>query len=383
MRAIFLLFILLLASASCTAADTPISEPVDLAPLTADEMNLVFDSPEYGVHISQWWDLYAQQRDLSLINEMDFGWVKQKFAWRDIEGAGKGEYDWYRPDEIVAAVEEAGLKLLVRIDRQPLWSVQKYEEVGIRVTENQPPFDIQDFGDFCGVMAERYRGRVAAYQVWNEPNLSREWGEQSPDPAGYVEMLKVCYEAIKEADPQAIVISAGLAPTGTEPPLAMPDDEFLRGMYAAGGASYFDVLGLNAPGYKAPPEISPNDIDQYPQYGKYRWHVFRHVEDMRRIMVEEGDAAKQIAILEMGWTTDPRESAYGWHAVSGEEQAEYLVGAYQFAAAEWDPWIGLMTTIFFADSAWTEADEQYWWSITDPDGTPRPAYEALKEMPKD
>jgi hypothetical protein len=39
------------------------------------------------------------------------------------------------------------------------------------------------FGEFCGAMAERYRGRIGAYEVWNEPNLAREWGNEPPDPA--------------------------------------------------------------------------------------------------------------------------------------------------------------------------------------------------------
>ena len=200
---------------------------------------------------------------------MEFGWVKQNFAWRDIEGASKGQYDWWRPDEIVNAAHDAGLNLVVRIDRHPLWSVRVLPDE--QITPNQPPVELQDFGDFCYALAERYKGRIQAYQVWNEPNLSREWGDKSPDPAEYVALLKVCYEGIKAADPDAIVISAGLAPTGTEPPLAMPDDRFLQGMYDAGGAAYFDVLGLHAPGYKAPPEVSPDDIAELPEYGQYRW----------------------------------------------------------------------------------------------------------------
>jgi hypothetical protein len=155
-------------------------------------------------------------------------------------------------------------------------------------------------------------------------------------------------------------------------------------MYDAGAADYFDVLGLNAPGYKAPPEIAPEEAAvEANGHGNGRWFVFRHVEDMRRIMVQNGDAAKQVAILEMGWTTDPRpDTGYSWHAVSEAEQADYLVRAYEWGQAEWRPWIGPMTTIFFADTNWTADNEQYWWSIVLPDGSPRPAYEALQEMEK-
>jgi len=363
-----------------TAVIEPTPTPAPLNPLSAAEMNQSFPSPAYGIHLAQWWDLGALQRDMALVNEMEFGWVKQNFAWRDIEGHVKGEYDWYRPDEIVNAANDAGLNLIVRIDRHPLWSVRVLPDE--QITPNQPPVELQDFGDFCRVLAERYKGRIQAYQVWNEPNLSREWGNKSPDPAEYAARLKVCDEGIKAADPDAVVISAGLAPTGTEPPLAMPDDRFLQGMYDAGASAYFDVLGLHAPGYKAPPEVSPDEIANLPEYGQYRWHVFRHVEDMRRMMVANGDAQKQIAILEMGWTTDTRPSDYAWHAVTQEEQADYLVRAYQYAQENWSPWIGVMTTIYFSDVAWTEEDEQFWWALTEPDGTARPAAYALQEMDK-
>ncbi len=342
----------------------------------------LFNSPEYGVHLSQWWHVDdVLPRDLELVQEMGFGWVKQAFAWRDIEGNAEGEYDWYRPDRIVEQATAANLNLLIRIDHQPLWSVQAL--VDKPITQNQPPANYQDFGDFCFALADRYKGRIQAYQVWNEPNLSREWGEQSPNPAEYTELLRVCYQGIKTADPEAIVISAGLAPTGTEPPVAMPDDAFLQGMYDAGAADYFDALGLNAPGYKAPPELPPEEgLNE--EWGGHRWNVFRHVEDMRAIMVANGDANKQVVILETGWILQQDiHPSYTWHGVTEAQQAEYLVGAYQFARENWQPWIGPIFTIYMADATWTpEEHEQYWWAIVLPDGTPRPAYLALKAMPK-
>ncbi|MFZ1401308.1 MAG: beta-galactosidase [Candidatus Promineifilaceae bacterium] len=344
----------------------------------------LFSSPEYGVHLSQWWHVDdVLPRDLNLVQEMGFGWVKQVFAWRDIEAPTKGEYDWYRPDRIVQQANENGLKLLVRIDHQPLWSVLALEAEGKPITNNQPPANLQDFGDFCFALASRYQGQIQAYQVWNEPNLTREWGEQTPNPAEYTDLLRVCYLGIKSADPDAIVVSAGLAPTGGPMPQAMPDDEFLRGMYQAGAADYFDALGLNAPGYKAPPTLSPEDgLNE--EWGGHRWNVFRHVEDMREIMVANGDADKQVVILETGWILQQElHPSYTWHGVTEQQQADYLVGAYQWARENWQPWIGPIFTIYMADATWTpEEHEQYWWSIVLPDGTPRPAYLALKALPK-
>ncbi len=367
------------------AATSPIATPeagITLPPtdLIGDEPVVqLFNSPDYGIHLFMWWKPDTALRDLGLVQDMGFNWVKQKFAWREIEGIEKGQFDWYRTDYIVDYVEQAGLNLLVRLDRQPFWS----EPADNLYQDNQPPGDYQDFADYCSAVATRYRGRIQAYQVWNEPNLSREWGSLPPDPAAYTELLRVCHQAIKAADPNAIVISAGLAPTGTSSPDAMPDADFLRGMYAAGAADYFDVLGLNAPGFKAPPELDPAEAESNLDYGGGRWFAFRHVEDMRAIMVDEGDAAKQVAILEMGWTLDTVNPEYAWFAVDEATQAEYLVGAYEYAAANWQPWIGLMTTIYIADWEWqADTHEQWWWSIVLPDGTPRQAYYALRDMPK-
>jgi polysaccharide biosynthesis protein PslG len=368
---VILLLLLSLSVGACTPDNT-------VPDLLGDEPVVeTFSSPDYGIHTSMWWDPEIIRRDLQLVEEMGFNWVKQKFPWREIEGIEKGQYDWYRPDLIVEETEKAGLELLIRLDRQPFWS----EPLDNQWHDNQPPGDYQDFADFCGAVAERYRGRIAAYQVWNEPNLSREWGLRPPDPVAYTELLKVCYLAIKAADPDAIVISAGLAPTGTDSPDAMPDDRFLQGMYDAGAADYFDVLGLNAPGYRAPPELDPAEAETE-VYGGGRWFAFRHVEDMRALMVDNGDGHKQVAILEMGWTLDQVNPEYSWFAVDEPTQADYLVRAFEYAAEHWQPWMGLMVAIYIADADWTPANEQWWWSIVLPDGTPRPAYDALRRMPK-
>jgi hypothetical protein len=334
-------------------------------------------SPEYGMQAFMWWRPEVATRDLGLIEDAHFGWAKQDFAWKEIEGAGKGALDWSHTDFIVQYTEDAGLDLLVRIDRAPGWTGAQGDG---------PPLKLSDLGDFVYEIASRYRGRIRAYQIWNEPNLAREWGGV-PNAGQYVALLKVAYESIKRADPAAIVISAGLSPTGSQPPEAVPDDVYLSQMYQAGASSFFDVLGLNAPGFKAPPEMSPDEVMANQEvYGHGRWFCFRHVEDLRNIMVQNGDQDKQVAILEFGWTTDPRpESPYNWHAVDAATQAQYLVRAYQYAKQHWSPWIGLMSLVYVCDPDWTAQDEQYWWAITWP-GYPepviRPAYEALKTMPK-
>jgi hypothetical protein len=342
-------------------------------------------SPEYGMQIFGWWKPEVADRDMGLVRDAGFGWIKQIFAWYDIEGAGKGQYDWSRSDRLVDQAQGYGLNMLVRVDTAPDWAK----------SSTGPMSDFNDYGDFVYALASRYKGRVAAYQVWNEPNLAREWGGRPPDPAAYVQLLKIAYTRIKQADPNALVISAGLAPTTTIGDQAMPDMNFLRAMYAAGANPYFDALGAHGAGFLAPPEMDSGAVAQDPVYGNpgdpspvdlKRVYCFRHVEDLRQIMVESGDADKQVVVLEVGWTVDPRpDSPYNWHAVNEQQQADYLVRAYAYAKEHWQPWIGLMSLIYIASPDWTQNDEQYWWAITLPSyPTPkvRPAYNSLKEMPK-
>jgi hypothetical protein len=340
-------------------------------------------TPDFSVHVFLWGGFETTKRDLGLVNELGFTWVKQMFEWRYIEPHEKGKFEWNEPDRIVNEIEKAGLKLIARVGDQPKWvRPEIWPTVG-------PPSKLADWGDFVAAMAARYKGRIQAYQIWNEPNLAREWGNQPPNPAQYAEMLKIAHTAIKKADPDAKVISGGLSPTTASGAVAMPDVDFAQGLYKAGAKDHFDLLGVHAAGFKAPPELSPDEIAKDKRYNhgegdKGRIYGFRHAEDLRQVMVANGDADKRVAILEFGWTSDPRPtSPYNWHAVSEEEKADYLVRAYDFAKKSWQPWIGAMNAIYIADPTWNKDHEQYYWSITNPDGSIRPAYKALQAMKKD
>lgn len=378
---VLLALALVLAIVGCSAPAAPNSTAAK--PQASDIGGLGF-----GFHTQLWMSGDKTERDLQLAKDAGFGWVKQRFEWRYMEQKAKGQISFERADQLVQATNKAGLKLIARVDNQPEWATAKPYGAA-----TAPPDKPQDFADFVGALAARYKagspyGRIYAYEIWNEPNLSREWGNRAPSAAEYVALLKASYEAIKKADPEAIVITAGLSPTTAPPPVAVPDVDYLKQLYAAGAKGYFDVLGVHGAGFKAPAEISPEDVGKDPKYNhgegaKGRVYCFRHVEDLRAVMVENGDAAKKVAVLEFGWTTDNRPgSPYGWHAVTPEEQANNLVAAFKYAKDNWSAWIGPMIVIYLADPLMTSDQEQYYWAVTNPDGTPRPAYSALKAMPK-
>lgn len=333
------------------------------------------NSPDFGAQAFLWWKPEIADRDLTLMKEADFKWVKQTFAWETIEAPTKGTFDWSISDRVVTAVNTHGLKLLARVSSDP-------EVAGFWA--GPPPGNGDNFAEFLFALASRYNctpqavGCIQAYQVWNEPNLAREWGGNPPNPAQYTEFLRKAYAAIKRANPNAIVINAGMAPTGDNSATAMPDDVFYEGMYQAMGGSsngYFDMLGVHGAGFAAPPELDPAEAAADQRYGGYRFFAFRHVEDIRAIMERYGDAGKKIVLLEFGWTYDSVNPAYKWHGadagITAMVQGDYLRRAYQYATTNWQPWIGLMNLLTMPNLDWLDDgnpqdEEQYWWAILEP-----------------
>ncbi|HLH22627.1 MAG TPA: cellulase family glycosylhydrolase [Chloroflexota bacterium] len=344
------------------------------------------DAKGVGVQAHLWGYPDTTDRDLGLARDAGFTWVKVNFPWAYMEGDAKGRFEWNEPDRIVDAVQRANLKLIARVGMQPAWarSDRVFPEVG-------PPDRMADWGDFLYALSQRYKGRIAGYEIWNEPNLAREWGNQPPSAADYVKLLRIANLAIRKGDPDALIISGGLSPTTDMSDRARADTVYLQEMYAAGAKGLFDLLGVHAAGFKAPPEMDPGEVAKNPELTNHdpspeelrRAYSFRHVEDLRKIMEENDDGAHHIAILEMGWTSDPRpDSPYKWHAVTEDEKANYLARAVQYAQEHWKPWLGPMIIWTLADPSWKADQEQTYWAITSPDGTPRPAYDALKRLLK-
>jgi hypothetical protein len=310
-----------------------------------------------GVHT-----IRADDTALSLLHETGCSFVVQLFDWSQIEPL-PGEYFWEYPDSVVRACQHYELKLVVRLDQPPEWALSSGED-GL-------PIDVDAYAAFVTRVAQRYRGRVEAYVIWNEPNLAQEWGGQPPDPAGYAELLPPAYGAVKEGDPQALVVSAGLAPTNRVDETAMDDRVYLEGVYEAGAGEFFDVLGAHPYGFA----YGPDD-----PHGGHEGLNFARLEDLREIMVVNGDDQKPVWATEVGWTTEAVTEDQAWLQVTGEEQAAYLIGAFEKAEKEW-PWLERMA-VWNLSAGLEPDDEKRGYSIVDDQYRPRAAYEALAVMPK-
>jgi len=246
---------------------------------------------------------WKRERTVEMAQQASLGWAKEQFAWAEIEPQRKGEYvepvsgdsSWAKFDQIVDLYRSHGLRVIARLDRAPEWARPPDTRA------ETPPADFDDYGDFVYEFVRHFRGRVQYIQIWNEPNIYPEWGEQAVDPASYARLLRIAYQRAKEADPNVYVLSAPLAVTLGEPHpepgkwRSMPDLDFLQALYEAGAGDYFDILSANAFGFDLPPE-DPPDPDGL---------NFRRVELQRQIMVAQGDENKAIWFNEYGWNAAP------------------------------------------------------------------------------
>lgn len=324
---------------------------------------------------------WKRERTVEMAQQAGLGWAKQQFSWAEIEPLRKGEFvdpvssesSWAKFDQIVDLYRENGLEVIARLDRAPAWA---------RPAETRPetpPTDFQDFGDFVYAFVKHFAGRVRYVQIWNEPNIYPEWGEQAVDPAAYTQMLRIAYERAKEADPSVYVLSAPLAVTLGEPHpepgkwRSMPDLDYLEAMYEAGALGYFDILSANAFGFDRPPD-DPPDPDVL---------NFRRVELQREIMERHGDVSKAVWFNEYGWNAAPAhfsDQALIWKRVSEEEQAEYTLQGIEFAQQEW-PWAGVFNIWYFRQTGqqYTPEDAAFYFRMVDVDFTPRRVYDAVQD----
>lgn len=314
-------------------------------------------------------DAWTRRHTVEMAAAAGIRWAKQHFLWSELERQA-GYFDWAKYDELVELYREHGLEVIARLDWPPAWVRSDYAP-GL----NNLPEDPNDYARFVAAVAGHYRGRVRFYQIWNEPNLLAEWGnrlDHPVNPAEYVALLRLASQAIRQADPDAVIISAPLAMNLETVAVAgnMNELDYLEGMYRAGAARYFDILGANAFGMDRPPEDPPSPTVLN----------FRRVELQRAIMERHRDGNKAIWFNEYGWNAAPAEMSPDllvWRRVSEEDQAAWTLAGFRWAEENW-PWAGVMNIWYFRQWGGKSPDEpDYYFAMVDPDFTPRRLYSAI------
>ena len=316
---------------------------------------------------------WTKRKTVSLARESGVRWAKQQLLWASIEQS-PGEFDWSTYDAIVDLFREHDIEVIARLDWPPQW-VAKPDWVppAVRANNNVPPADYGDYARFVGATAEHFKGRVRFYQIWNEPNLVGEWGlnpSHPADPREYARMLHAAAAAARQADPNAVILSAPLAINTETVDIAgnMSDLEFLRGLYEAGAQGDFDILSANAFGMDQPPEAEPDEETLN----------FRRVELQRAIMEEHGDADTAVWFNEYGWNAAPPDAMeQHWQRVTEEEQAAYTVEGVHWGEERW-PWSGVFSIWYFRQWGGLNPERAvYYFRMVDLDWTKRLLFAAV------
>jgi hypothetical protein len=167
--------------------------------------------------------------------------VRVMMPWAGME-PNPGQFDFGQTDLIVDAANARGMSVLGTLVSSPGWAV----EPGLPAVSS-PPASAGTYGDFAAAAASHFRGRVGAYEIWNEPNAAMSWtsGPQGPEPAVYADLLKAAYPKIKGADPSALVVGGVVGAVVSFFALTMDPVTFVEQMYAAGAKGSFDALSYH------------------------------------------------------------------------------------------------------------------------------------------
>jgi hypothetical protein len=155
-------------------------------------------------------------------------------TWANLE-PNKGEWHFDMLDGLVDLAARRHVDVLLCLGRTPEWaSSDPNARIGTRKGEAAPPKAISDWRNYVRTIATRYRGRIHAFEVWNEPSLAEFY---TGDVQTMVEMTREAAQIIHSVDPSALVVT----PSATTTNGLKWFEEFLQD----GGGKYVDVIGYH------------------------------------------------------------------------------------------------------------------------------------------
>lgn len=271
-------------------------------------------------------------------------WARHFYYWDDshVESIG----------DIIANEDRRGIKTLITVAAK----------------SNAAPSDPQQYALAVGRLAEVYKGRIEAIEIWNEADEPHFWAG-APQPAKYVDLLQRSYTAIKAVDPKVKVVFS---------PTVGHNYNFLEQAYAAGAKGYFDVMAAHTD--TACNVASPTEY--YRDGGRIGRYVFLGYRELRATMLAQGDD-KPIWLTEIGWSAAQHTCESGMWAgqklagVDEAAQAQFTREAYHCLAQ--DPYVEVAMWFNNRDLI-ADGKMNNMYGLLRFDGTQRPVYSVLKDI---
>jgi len=335
-------------------------------------------------------EVYIAGQDVNAIStqltQLGFTWAKINVDWRNLELV-QGSINFADLDTAINTLSSNGFNILLTINTAPDWarSSASQQQLG----EDGPPDDFEDFAAFVSALATRYTGQVQAYQIWNEPNLRREWnsGEYPIRADHYVDLVSAAAEAIEAADPDALIVTAGLAPTGFNDGVNAIDDRvFLQDMFSNDVDEVADAIGAHPNGWANPPAAEcceqPEGVETH--FDNERFYFLETLAAYRAIINRNQASTMPIWATRFGWGTsegaiiaDPSQNNIFLTYTDLEEQAAYVSDAFELGSD-----VGYVGAMFLNNLNGCQANdaEACYYSLIDANGAVRPSFAAVRSI---
>jgi hypothetical protein len=226
------------------------------------------------------------QEEYDYLKYMGISWTLNTFYWNGIEPE-QGEWNFSKYDDMVDGAKAAGIKVLGILAYDARWIHEDHQ------THNYiPPGNIPDYLEYVRKTVERYKGKVDAWSVWNEPNFSFWKGTRIE----YLNLVRLTVDAIRQIDSDVILLGGGFNRGIFGPPLP-----YIKGLFKSGAMEKADAIAIH------PYELNPA-------------RSIRLYDKFKRVLKTHGFADK-IWVTEMGYPTG------GWYPtkVSEKRFPEYII----------------------------------------------------------
>jgi len=332
--------------------------------------------------------------------QLNLNWVKLQVRWEFAEPQ-PGIYDWEALgyDLFFEQAAERNLKVLISVVSAPDWARQP----GISVAQHGPPNNMQDFTNFLGALLQRYPGRIHAVEVWNEMNLAREWTSLNGlSAAEYMEMLRAAHDVIRFLDPNIMIVSGALAPTGVNDGIVAVDDFVYTDQLIANSVlDYIDCFGAHHNGYNIGPGVPYDRVPNDPSAlfrgpfdnPNHSWSFYSTLNTYANKIANAGSDVP-LCVTEFGWavagdldTTPVNGQIPNFEYANDntlDEQRQFLVEAIQLME-EWDfVRLAIIWNLNFGPEANWDLSREYRdnipYSLIRPNYIPAPAWAFIADM---
>jgi hypothetical protein len=310
------------------------------------------------------------EREIDMLADAGANAVRIDVSWSSLETDGKGQWSpWYvdKADHIFQRANERGLKVVAVLWSTPCWASAAPDSLRQgcdgawwdREVDRYAPRDMNDFADAAQFVADRWGSRLAALEIWNEPNLSDQYSLRAADPASTAaDLQKAAYPRIKAVAP-ALPVLAGV--------LSGSDGEFLEKLYRDGIGGNFDGVSIH-------PYNEWRDPDDAWQEQWKQWSFLRGIPWIHQIMQNHGDGGKGVWLTEFGFSTCGQGDRW---CVNQQQQAEYIKDSFRIAR-RWD-YVKAALVYNLRNKGSNPSGREDQFGMLNRDFSPKPAWGAFRE----